>query len=229
MRMQASLMDNRTHILLGTVTSYNPTNATVICKIQPEDPGNPEFSLSGALPLSSQFVGNGWGMFSAPSIGDQVVIAFEDGNINSGMVIGRLWSNEDVALAVPSQEFWLVHKSGSYIKLTNDGKLSVNGNVEIDLTAPTINITANGNVTINADVDVKINAVNADIIATSQASITAPQISLGDGSASLKSLVNDTIIGIYNSHTHNDPQGGTTAIPNQLMSGADATSVVKSA
>lgn len=234
MRMQASLIDNRQHIRIGIVTSYNPVRHSVVCKIQPEDPDDPSQNLSGDLKIAGQFVGNGWGMFCAPGIGDQVIIGFEDGDINSGFVLGRLWSYVDAPLSVPSQEFWLVHSTGSYLKFLNNGKIEINGAAEIDMTAPTVSITTSGNCTINASGNASISAngnatisaANASVTATSTAAITAPSISLGDGTATLSGLVKETIIGIYNGHTH-PVSGSSTAAPVQQMSSGDSTNVIK--
>lgn len=215
MRLQAiQAMGERATTRLGTVKSYDSGNYAVRVAIQPE--GN----LTGWIPLLSPWVGNGWGMFCPPSVGDLVEMQFQEADHDAALSCMRLFNDQTRPLAVPSGEFWLQHKSGAFVKLTNDGKLLVNSQLEIDATAPTINITATGNVNINA--------ATAAVTATASASVTAPSITLGAAAQTLKSFITDAFIALFNSHTHNDPQGGVSGVPNQQMVAAThATTTVK--
>ena len=123
----------------GLVTGYDATNYSVKVTIQPEG------IETGWIPLLSPWVGNGWGMFCPPSVGDMVEVQFEQGGAEAAFACMRFYNDSDRPLAAPSGEFWLVHKLGASVKLTNDGKLLINGQAEIDLTAPTLNITITGN------------------------------------------------------------------------------------
>ena len=128
MRMQALLAAGLVaKPRMGLVTSYDPVNYCAKVKIQPQD------VETGWLPIASPWAGNGWGLFAPPPIGAQVSVLFQEGSVEVGFIIGSLYSDSDVPLAVPSEEFWLVHKSGAYAKFTNDGKISVHGTVEIDI------------------------------------------------------------------------------------------------
>lgn len=89
-------------------------------------------------------------MFCAPSYGDMVEVHFEQGNPEAAFVSMRFFSDAARPLDVQSGEFWLVHSLGAFLKLTNDGKLLINGQAEIDLTAPTIHITTTGDVNVAA-------------------------------------------------------------------------------
>ena len=112
-------------VKFGTVASVNNQTATARVKIQPEG------ILSGWLPILSQWVGNGWGMISPPAPGDQVVLVPQEGDIEQGIIIGRAFSVSQVAPAAPCGEFWLVHKSGSFLKLCNDGTIQINGDLHV--------------------------------------------------------------------------------------------------
>lgn len=103
---------------LAVVTSVDTTAATVRVQIQPEG------VLSGWLPVAASWVGNGWGLACPPSPGDQVVVIWQEGDAEHGIVVGRLWSNTTPAPAAASGELWLVHKAGSFIKLLNDGSIA---------------------------------------------------------------------------------------------------------
>jgi hypothetical protein len=113
-------------IKFGTVTSVNSSNATARVLLQPEG------TLSGWLPVISQWVGNGWGMACPPNPGEQVIVAPQEGDVEQGIIIGRLFSIKQVPPAAPCGEFWLVHESGSFIKLCNDGTIRMKGDLHVD-------------------------------------------------------------------------------------------------
>lgn len=183
----------------GIVSSYNANTHSVKVRIQPND------DETGWLSLAAAAVGNGWGIIFAPSIGDQVDVHFEEGSAESGFVCSRFFDDQDRPMAVPSGEFWMVHKTGSFLKFTNDGKILVNGAAEIDVTTPVVNI-----------------------VATGSANITAPQINLGASGASLLSVLTSTFATLYDGHTHkSNGTGVQTDAPAQKSGPSHMTSTVK--
>ncbi len=102
---------------LAVVQSVDPATFTVRVAVQPEG------VLTGWLPVTSAWVGAGWGLACLPAAGDQVLVIWQEGDAEQGIVIGRLWSNIMQPPAAPVGEFWLVHKSGSFLKLHNDGSI----------------------------------------------------------------------------------------------------------
>ncbi len=138
MKMQSYATQGMTsQTRVGTISAYDPNNHSVKVTYQPDE------NESGWLPLMSQWVGNGWGMFSPPSLGDMVHIHFMDGNFETGMVAGRAYNDQDRPLPAPSGEWWLVHKSGSLLQFLNDGTIAMQ--------ASTLNLTGNLNV-INGNI-----------------------------------------------------------------------------
>ena len=109
----------------GTVTSVDPSTATARVTLQPEG------VLSGWLPLLTPWVGNGWGLVCPPSPGDQVLVLPQEGDAEHGLIIASTWSAQTKAPPAPSGEFWLVHQSGSYLKLQNDGTVQVKGDLHV--------------------------------------------------------------------------------------------------
>lgn len=111
----------------GIVRSYDPGTASArvefVDRSNAEEDGTP--FLSGWLPVTSPWVGNGWGMDAPPSIGDQVEVKFFGGSIENGYVCGRLYSDADRPPGAPSGEFWVVHASGSALRFKNDGSVEV--------------------------------------------------------------------------------------------------------
>jgi phage baseplate assembly protein gpV len=164
MRLQAERA--AAHIVvsrIGLVTNYDPTRYMAKVALQPE--GSP----TGWLPIDSIGVGNGWGLYSPPSINEMVTVVFIDGKLNAGYLQARHYNNQDKPLAVPSGEFWLFHAKGQFVQLTNDGKLTLsdgqgativlNGDGTMTSAATTWNHTGNINLTgeLTATVDVVAN------------------------------------------------------------------------
>ena len=126
----------------AVVSSVDPARALVRVMFQPEN------LLSGWLPLLSCWVGIGWGMCSPPSPGDQVLVLPHDGDPEQGVVIGSIWHDAATPPAAPSGELWMVHSSGSFLKLHADGSIGAQatqfnfqGNLNV-----TGNVVASGSV-----------------------------------------------------------------------------------
>lgn len=109
----------------GTVTSVDPQRAAARVALQPEG------VVTGWLPVLSAWVGAGWGMACPPAPGDQVLVLAQEGQSESGVIVGRAWSDQARAVAPPVGELWLVHASGSFIKLVGDGTVRVQGDLHV--------------------------------------------------------------------------------------------------
>jgi len=154
-RMQAlRAMSGAAAARVGLVTSYDPDNYAVRVALQPDG------FLSGWLPLCSQWVGNGWGMFCAPSVGDMVAVHFFGAELEAGFAEVRMFNDVDRPLPVPSGEFWLMHSSGSALKMTNDGAVALvaHGNLVVTV-GGNLSATVAGNAT--ADVTGNLTATAA--------------------------------------------------------------------
>jgi len=196
---------------MGLITSYDPANFAVRVQLQPEG------FTTGWLPLCTPWVGNGWGMFCAPSINDMVTVHFLGGDLDSGFAESRIFNDVDRPLSVPSGEFWLVHASGAFFKLTNDGKatfsdahgasVALNGDGTITSAASSWNHTGPINVTGNVAVTGGITA-SASIAAT--VNVTAGA-NVSDSAGSMATMRTK-----HNTHRgHGSP--GTGNVPDQLM------------
>lgn len=109
----------------GTVSSVDPTHGTAKVAFQPEG------VLSGWMPILYPWVGAGWGMACPPSPGDQVLVLAQEGHAEHGIVAGRVFSTQQQPPQAPPGEFWLVHRSGSSIKLQNDGTVRIAGDLYV--------------------------------------------------------------------------------------------------
>jgi hypothetical protein len=122
LKAQAAQLDRGwAHPRLGLVTSVDSNTYTARVTIQPEG------VLTGWLPIAAGWIGSGWGMVCAPLPGDQVVVLWQEGDAEQGMIVGRLWSNVALPPVAPTGEFWLIHQSGCFLKLHNDGSIESQG------------------------------------------------------------------------------------------------------
>ena len=217
MRQQADMEGGaRAMVRHGIVSGYDPGSYCAKVRVMPED------RETGWLPIVSPWIGNGWGLFAPPSIGDAVEVQFQEDDAEAGYVCQRFFNDSDRPLSVQSGEFWLVHKTGAFFKLTNDGKALINGQAEIDATAPTINITATGNITAQA-------GGNATVQADGTATIQAPSIILKNAGAELKKLCTEVFMTLFNNHTHKVlAVGSDTDKPTQqAAAGTHTTNIVQ--
>lgn len=140
------------------------------------DPGTPPVE-SNWMPLGGIAVGNGWGVMAGPQIGDQVMVIFENGDFESGVVVARIFSTVAQPMAVPSGELWNTHQKGAFFKLTNDGKASFS-----DGHGATVTLNGDGTITSAASQWHHAGplAVAGDVSVTGQVSattqVTAPTI-----------------------------------------------------
>ena len=121
----SALVQGQAQPRFATVTSVNPNTATACVTLQPEG------VLTGWLPILSTWIGSGWGMVCPPAPGDQVLVLAQEGDSGNGVIVGRAFSNSQQPPVAPVGEFWLVHKSGSSIKLGNDGTVQVKGDLHV--------------------------------------------------------------------------------------------------
>ena len=109
----------------GTVTSVDPSRPAARVALQPEG------VVTGWLPVLSPWVGNGWGLACPPAAGDQVLVIAQEGDSDHGVIVGRAWSDKARSPQAPVGEIWLVHESGSFIKLANDGSIQMQGDLHV--------------------------------------------------------------------------------------------------
>jgi len=141
MRVHARMaMSNVAYTRMGTISSFDPINYYVKVILEPHDPMEPNTSLSGWLPLLSPWVGGNWGMFAPPTIGAACAVHFSEGSSQGGFVSLLTFNSSFRPLAVDAGEFWLVHQTGSFIKLTNNGNIEISANSTVNINAENVKI-----------------------------------------------------------------------------------------
>jgi phage baseplate assembly protein gpV len=138
LKAHAAALDNASaRARFALVTSVDPATATARVALQPEG------VLTGWLPILSPSTGSGWGIWCPPNPGDQVLVLAQEGDAEHGVIIGRAFSFGDIPPPAAAGELWLVHSSGSSIRLLNNGVITMVGPV-----------TVQGTVTVSGDVRV---------------------------------------------------------------------------
>ena len=120
-----ALIQGQAQPRFGSISSVDPSSGTARVAFQPEG------VLSGWLPILYPWVGAGWGMVCPPAPGDQVLVLAQEGHAEHGIIAGRVFSSQQIPPAAQSGELWLVHSSGSYLKLLNDGTVRIGGNLYV--------------------------------------------------------------------------------------------------
>jgi hypothetical protein len=100
---------------MGVITSYDPNHYTANVKLMPDGID------TGWIPIGTDWIGE----YNPPNIGDVVEVNFQQGGKEAGYIGKRFYSNKTPPIPVQSGERWIVHKSGSFIKFTNDGDIII--------------------------------------------------------------------------------------------------------
>lgn len=138
----ASLDQAAAHPRFGVVSSVDPASYTARVLLQPEG------VLSGWLPILTCWGGNGWGLVCPPTPGQQVLVVAQEGEADHGVIIGAAFSTGAPPPPAPVGELWLVHHSGSFLKLHADGSIEAKA-TQFNL-AGAVKIT--GDLTVSGDI-----------------------------------------------------------------------------
>jgi phage gp45-like len=161
-RVVSEFMGNFAFTKYGQISAYNPNDYTVKVLILPNLTDE-----TGFIPLAAPWVGNNFGAVFGPGIGDSVRLDFMDGRVEATVVGGRFFNNSARPPVVQSGQAAIVDSKGSYVKLNNDGTLTIGAPVGITSTTPllkqvgnfevdgtmlvTETITGQGGITISGD------------------------------------------------------------------------------
>jgi phage baseplate assembly protein gpV len=119
------------------VSAVNPTEPLV--RVSWDEEG----TQSGWLPVAQMAAGAGWGASTLPTVGTQVYVAPDMGDLRHGVVLGAVHSTSQpvgtiqpygggVAIPPVPGEPTFRHPSGSTFRLTAGGVIEMNGTVKIN-------------------------------------------------------------------------------------------------
>lgn len=136
----------------GLVTSYDSKRYLAKVTFQPEG------QESGWLPIETGHIGEGYGIAvglttgDGTQTGDQIVVRYQEGDIESGKIVQRVHSDKDTPPEAKSGEM-IVWTNGKKIVISdNKGKDAVmtfdgNSNITVNITNHTTTATKNVTVT----------------------------------------------------------------------------------
>ncbi|HTJ88870.1 MAG TPA: baseplate assembly protein [Acidocella sp.] len=128
----------------GLVSSFNPQTYCAKVLIQPEN------TLTGWLPILSFWVGPGWGCVAPLPLGVQVLVLPDRNDAQQGVISGVLYSDVDTPPnSAAAGEILLLHQSGSFVTLKNDGSVDINAPAGLNITG---NVKVTGTITASGDV-----------------------------------------------------------------------------
>jgi phage protein D len=117
--------------------------------------------------IASPAAGSERGLLMMPVAGDEVLVAFEHGDVRRPYVLGALWNGSDQ----PGDD--LVQTDGSF-ELRSDHKVEVNAKEAINLTTDAdLTITTSGKITDKAQDDLSVEGQNVNVKANSSLTIEA--------------------------------------------------------
>jgi len=192
-------------VAVGIVTKNNDTEGHG--KVKLSFPWLSDNYVTDWARISTLMAGGGKGSFFLPDVGEEVLVAFEQGDINRPVVIGALWNVEDKAPHTNSDGKNDIKKiksrSGHEIILddsTGKENLEIHTNrghkilLDDNLRSPKITIqdstgknsieinSLTGSISISALTNISLNAPKIDIQASAMINLTAPVIkSQGSG------------------------------------------------
>lgn len=155
----------------GLVTSYDPKKYLAKVTFQPEG------QESGWLPIETGHIGNGYGMAvglttgDGKSTGDQVIVRYQEGDVESGKIVQRVHSDEDKPPEVQSGEMVFWAKWGQKMYFAKDGSITLT-----DGQGATVKFDGKGNITQNGE--------EVTSTASKTNSVIGKAVKLGDSTAS---------------------------------------------
>lgn len=105
-------------IRMGTVSSYDPVTHSVKLELQPDG------DQTGWMPICTAGIGNGSGSYHGPSTGQMFAAYFMEGDIETGLIIGRVPNDDDSPISVQPGEIIDQTPWGSFVKLLMDGSVA---------------------------------------------------------------------------------------------------------
>ena len=136
-----------------------------------------------AVPMA----GSGHGAYFIPNRGDEVLVAFEQGDLQAPYIIGCLWNaTAPPPLPLPSPRSWLIQTLAGHLLHIDEPKaritLKTSTGESVEMSAQGIRITARTSVVDLKPDGVSIKGTNITLEGTAAVTIKAPNVTL-DGQA----------------------------------------------
>lgn len=161
-------------VVVGVVT--NNQDPDKMGRVKVKFPWLSDVDESTWARVAAPMAGNQRGAYFLPEVGDEVLVAFEHGDVRFPYVLGSLWNGKDAPPDTNSDGKNNIHmiksRSGHVVKLNDeDGKETIeiidkskNNSIVIDTAKNTITITVDKDITFSATKGtIKLDAQNVEI------------------------------------------------------------------
>jgi uncharacterized protein involved in type VI secretion and phage assembly len=146
--------------------------------------------------VTTFMAGNGMGFNCLPEVGDEVLVAFEHGDVRRPYVLGSLWNGSDQpgddlvqtdgSFALRSDHKATVHAADAItietdadVEITASGKHTQKSTDDTSIEGQNVNVKANSSLTIEATGDLTIKGASITVQASGTVSVSGAQVSLG--------------------------------------------------
>jgi uncharacterized protein involved in type VI secretion and phage assembly len=146
--------------------------------------------------IAAPSAGSERGLLMMPVAGDEVLVAFEHGDVRRPYVLGALWNGNDQpgsdlvqtdgSFALRSDHKVSVHaadtitiQTGSDLEITTDGKIEQKATGDASVEGQNVNVKANASLTIEATGDLTIKGASITVQASGAVQVSGASISLG--------------------------------------------------
>ncbi len=178
-------------VLQAPMIGSDPDPASTLgARVKVTFPWLSDLNVSGWARVLSPASGPNSGMYFMPSVGDSVIVAFQDGDISMPVVIGSVWdgpAKPPVYPPLPTNTVQMIksrlghtiilddtpgatsvtvkHVNGSLVQMMVDGSVTINA-------ATNMTLNAGGAITLKAGGNVNVTAANVAVAVTGAMSVT---------------------------------------------------------
>ena len=146
--------------------------------------------------IAAPSAGSERGLLMMPVAGDEVLVAFEHGDVRRPYVLGALWNGNDQpgsdlvqtdgSFALRSDHKVSVHaddaitiETGSDLEITTDGKIEQKASGDASVEGQKVSVKANSSLTIEATGDLTIKGASVTVQASGAVQVSGSSIALG--------------------------------------------------
>ena len=122
-------------VVIGLVTNVNDPEG--IGRIQVRLPSLDNQPTYWAR-MATMMAGNRRGFFFVPDVDDEVLVAFEHGDVHTPYVIGFLWNGEDAPPASGTKDALVMKDAHGNTILMSHGQITIKATAQLRLMAPTV-------------------------------------------------------------------------------------------
>lgn len=171
-------------VVVGVVT--NNKDPEQLGRVKVKFPWLSDQDESNWARIASPMAGNGRGFYFLPEVEDEVLVAFEQGDVAFPYILGALWNGKDkppVTNEDGKNDVRVIKsRSGHVIRLTDEAskeKIEIidqsgKNSIVIDAAKNTITITSDKDITLSAPQGtIKLEAQNVEIKSTADTKLTA--------------------------------------------------------